>query len=174
MQPSAQGSYLETAVRTAAPQKLRLLLIEGAIRFAETARRHWQNDEFEDACEAMIRAQNIVTELMTSVNRDENPELGNKIVGIYLYIFRTLIEASLEHDEKKLDDAIRVLHEERQTWQEVCDRLGGRQPDPLPPKQVQEPSQGPASTTNGGPHVAAPIDTSTLPDEPSTGFSLEA
>jgi flagellar protein FliS len=170
MQSSAQGSYLETEVRTATPQKLRLLLIEGAIRFAEAARYAWQKNDFEEGCEAMIRSQNVVTELMTSVNRDDNPELAKKVIGIYLYVFRTLLDAAMNHDEQKLDDALRVLQEERKTWQEVCEKLGNQQP---PPQQAT-PQEGPASTTNGGPHVMPVVETPELPDQPAGGFSLEA
>jgi flagellar secretion chaperone FliS len=117
-------SYLETEILTAPPQKLQLLMIEAAIRFSRLAQGHWEAGEDERACEALIRAQRIVTELVNGLNREQSPELVQKITAVYLFIFRSLMEASFERDEKKLGDALRVLEVERETWRQVCQQVG--------------------------------------------------
>ena len=88
MYSSARDRYLTTEVMTATPQKLHLMLIDGAIRLAQQARRHWETGgEDEKACEAVIRAQEIVTQLLAGLNRRENPDLSNKVAAVYLFIF---------------------------------------------------------------------------------------
>jgi flagellar protein FliS len=124
MQTSARENYLVTQVLTAPPQKLHLMLLEAAIRSARLARQKWQSGENEAGCEALIRAQEIVSQLLAGLNREVAPELIQRVAGVYLFVFRSLIEANLRHDEKKLDDAVRVLEEERKTWQEVCAKVG--------------------------------------------------
>ena len=120
MSSFSQGSYLETEVMTAPPQKLQLMLIEGAIRCGRQTQTHWKAGQDDQACETLIRAQQIVTELISGLNREAHPELVKKVASVYLFIYRGLVEAGLEHDEEKLDDAIRVLEEERETWRSVC------------------------------------------------------
>ena len=124
MQPATRTSYLETEVMTASPQKLQLMLIEAAIRSIERARRHWRAQEDEQAAEALIRAQQIMTELLAGLNHDVKPELTRKVAAVYLFVFRSLVDAHLRRDEEKLDDTIRVLEVERETWREVCRKPG--------------------------------------------------
>ncbi len=130
MEGSAQESYLVTEVITAAPQKLQLMLIDAAIRAAEKARRLWREQKDEQACEALIRAQEIVGQILGSLNHEPAPDLVRKVAAVYLFIFRSLMEAGFQRDERKLDDALKVLRAERETWRQVCERLGtARQPD---------------------------------------------
>ncbi len=126
MQSSAQANYLTTEVMTATPQKLQLMLIEGAIRSAERTRALWADGDDEGACESLINAQQIVGELVAALNHDAAPELTSKVASVYMFIFRSLVEANYQHDEKRLDDAVRILKEERQTWLQVCEKVGSQ------------------------------------------------
>ena len=124
MSHSTTRRYLEDAVRTASPQKIRLMLIEAAIRNIERTRMAWQEAESDDAnsLEYLIKAQDIVTELLASLDRDTEPELASKVAGIQMFIYRCLLEAGLEHSVEKLDDAKRILEEERETWRLACEQ----------------------------------------------------
>ena len=128
MQPSAQANYLTTEVMTATPQKLQLMMIDAAIRSAERARAHWTGGDDEGACESLINAQQIVGELVAALNHDVAPELTAKVASVYMFIFRSLVDANYQHDEKRLDDAVRILKEERQTWQQVCAEIASQSP----------------------------------------------
>ena len=123
MPSSPGGNYLETDVLTAPPQKLQLMLIEGAIKRAELARTHWKAGDNDQASEELIRVQQILTELIGGLNSEANPELAKRIAAVYLFVFRTILDASSRRDEKKLDEAIRVLEVERETWRQVSREL---------------------------------------------------
>lgn len=131
--------YLKTEVLTATPQKLQLLLLDGALRAIERARQYWQDGNDEDACESLIRAQQIVGELLAGLDGEAAPALARKVAGIYLFAFRRLTEANLLRDPAKLADAQQVLEVERETWRLLCDKLGGAEDAdtapiaPLPP-----------------------------------------
>jgi len=130
MSTSARESYLVTEVMTATPQKLQLMLIEAAIRSTERARQQWRDDDNEQAIESVIRAQEIIGELLAGLDQEVEGDLTKKVAAIYLFVFRTLMEASFDRDEQKLDDALEVLAIERETWRQVCEKLGSRmQPD---------------------------------------------
>lgn len=124
MASPARDSYLATEVLTAPPQRLHLMLIEAAIRCAERARQCWRANQPEQATEAVVHAEEIVGELLAGLNRETGGNLIRKTAAVYLFVFRTLMEANLGRDEGKLDDALRVLAIERETWRRVCGQIG--------------------------------------------------
>lgn len=171
MQSSVPESYLETEAMTATPQKRQLMLIEGAIRFIEQARRRWQADEDDQACECLVRAQKIVGELLAALDHQVDPDLTKQVAALYVFVFRTLVEANLHRDQQKLDDALRVLEPQREAWQGVCKELERTAPleneAAVASLSRQEPAQKPPS----GPDPSAD---SQSDDQPLGGFSMEA
>jgi len=150
MDATARDNYLTTEVMTAPPQKLQLMLIEGAIRFGQQTRDLWREKRDEQALESLVRCRRIVTEIIGSV-KPEGEDLARNVRSIYAYLFRLLTEANRERSEKKLADALRILEIERDTWRAICEKLG------------------PAS-----PSVAAGPSAATQPDLPVEGLSLQA
>lgn len=124
MTSSAPKSYWETEVLTATPEKRQLMLIEGAIRFLGRTRLLWQSAEDEKASESLIRAQKIVAHLLAGLDSRVDPQLTAKVASVYLFVFRTLVEAGVNHDHQRLDGAIKVLEVERDTWRQLCKELG--------------------------------------------------
>jgi flagellar protein FliS len=121
---SARQNYLQADVSTATPQKLQLLLIEAAIKNIHRTKQCWKDQRFDDGVETLSRAQDIITEILCSLDREGNPEIAKKLASIYLFIFRRLAEGGMSHDEQKLDDALRILGSERETWRLVCEKFG--------------------------------------------------
>ncbi|MFN0017548.1 MAG: flagellar export chaperone FliS [Pirellulaceae bacterium] len=124
----ARLAYLETQIATAAPQQLRLMLIEGALRLARQTANAWHEDRPEEALETLIRCRSIITELIAGI-RAGSSRLADQVVGIYLFLFQELTQAQLRRDASRLEGVIRVLEEERTTWQQLCAAAGS---SPLP------------------------------------------
>jgi flagellar secretion chaperone FliS len=122
---SAADSYLETQVLTATPQRLRLMLIDEALRRVRSADEAFSAGRTMEGSVACSRAREIISELIAGVHPDAN-EVAKRVLGIYLYLFSTLTEAGLSADRNRLRDITRVLDEERQTWQVVCEQLPER------------------------------------------------
>lgn len=123
MMPSNANSYLETQVLTSPPQKLQLILIEAAIRFAKKAEALRNQGEEVAACEAIGRSQKIVSEIIGGLNQEVDPKLVGQIASIYIFISQSLSQANLPENAQQLADAIRILEEERTTWQLVCKKI---------------------------------------------------
>ncbi|HUE74697.1 MAG TPA: flagellar export chaperone FliS [Pirellulaceae bacterium] len=119
-QPS--DAYLQTQVLTASPQRLRLMLIERALREIELTERHWDEHQPEQALESLIRCRDIISELIAGIRQGESP-LAQKVLGLYLFLFQALTEAQLSRDPSKLAIVRRILTSERDTWQQVCQQL---------------------------------------------------
>src|ERR1700752_4764684 len=114
MDLSARETYLEAQVNTATPQRLRLMLIGGALRQTRAAQAAWQEDRPEAAAEAIIRCRDIVAELLSGIREDGSP-LVQQTVGIYAFLFSSLTELQQTRDPHQLAGIIRVLEEEQQT-----------------------------------------------------------
>lgn len=132
MNQAARDNYLATEVATAPPQKLQLMLIEGAIRFALQGQDHWRAGDEGAAAEAISRSQQIVSEIIAGLNPEHDAELVRQVASVYLFVFRALLAAQLEQSEERLQEALRVLEIERQTWRELCLRTESAPPTAPP------------------------------------------
>jgi flagellar protein FliS len=121
--PPQVNAYLRTRVMSAKPEELRLLLIEGAIKFAQQGKAGIENKQFEQAFAGLSQSREIVVELMTSIRSEPNPELADKVRAVLAYIYNQLIEGGFEKDIKKLDTAISLLEFERETWIMLMSKL---------------------------------------------------
>lgn len=117
-----RNDYFETQINTATPQKLRLMLIEGAIRFGQQAIDFWQQGRGEDGLSALLRCQAVVAELLGGVREDGTP-LTRQVIDIYVFLALQLNEAEMNADPQQIAEVIQVLQEDRQTWQELCQQL---------------------------------------------------
>ncbi len=171
MDRSSTDRYLETEVLTAPPQKLHLMLIEAAIRSIERARQQMQAEQHGKATDALIHAQQVVTEMLSGLNREIDAPLARKVASVYLFVFRSLVDASLNRDLKRLDEALRILRIEQETWREVCS--GGKESatteHPSHAALLRGPSSPPLPLPGDDP-LGGPSDTGSI----SSGFSLEA
>jgi flagellar protein FliS len=127
-------AYRVTEVMTAPPQKLHLMLIEGAIRSVHKARQHWAAAEDQQAGEALIRAQEIVAQMLAGFRREADPELVDLVAAVYSFVYHGLVEASLRRDDARLADCLRILEIERDTWRQLCERSPSGPSDVFPPR----------------------------------------
>jgi flagellin-specific chaperone FliS len=61
---------------------------------------------------------------MAGLNREQHRELVQEIAGVYLFVFRSFVEAHLNRNVARLNDALAVLEEEQETWRQLCAKLG--------------------------------------------------
>jgi flagellar protein FliS len=123
MNPQGAQNYLRTKVLTATPEQLQLMLFDGAIRFGQQAKVALAERNYEQSYTLISRVQKIVTELNSALKHDVSPELCGKLAALYNYAYRKLIEANLEHKLESLDEAIKVLGYQRETWALLLQKL---------------------------------------------------
>ena len=155
---------------TATPQKLQYMLLDAAILAIQKTKHLWAADRDEEACETLIHAQQIMSELLCGLNPEVDAGLAKKVAAIYLFVFRNLMEASAERDVEKLDGALGVLEIERDTWRKVCQELGATKASDGPKPQASSP---PAPVGMNSPVADFSSGPATASDTPG-GFSIEA
>jgi len=90
------SAYKETSIRTASPGQLVLMLYAEAIRQCDLASglmgTAGKKDPglIERINGAVIRAQDIVTELMASLDFEAAPEISNNLFSLYSFFNREL------------------------------------------------------------------------------------
>ena len=120
---AADNPYLRDAVLTATPEQLQLMLYDGAIRFVLQARDAIEKKDYETSYERLTRAQHIILEMQSGLNHDVNRELCERVASIYGFLYRKLVDACVQRDVQAIDDALKVLRIERETWRILTDKV---------------------------------------------------
>jgi len=110
------NAYLRTRVLTASPEELRLMLLDGAVKFASQGRAALEARQWEAAFTGLSQCRDIVFELMTTIRDDVDPALAEQAKALYSFIYRHIVEGGHEKDTKKVDTVIELLEYERETW----------------------------------------------------------
>jgi len=117
------NAYLRTKVMSASPEELRLMLLDGALRFARIGREGLVEKDLEKSFENIIKAKDIVLELINILRPDVDPELCSKLSALYTYVYQRLTDANMNHTTEAIDEAVSLLEYERETWVMLMDKL---------------------------------------------------
>ena len=115
--------YLKTKVMTAGPAELRLMLFDGALKFIEQGRRGLVDEDYEAAFTGISRCQHILAELVSSLEPKHAPDLCERLTGLYTFMITRLMTASHERDPSIVEEVIKLLQFERETWVMLLDKL---------------------------------------------------
>lgn len=158
MTQAATNPYLRTKIMTASPEELRLMLYDGCVRFCNQAKTALEQNDFEKVYDNLQRAQKIVMELSTSLNRSISPDLCDKLAALYNYCYRLLVDANMTRDTSKLDEVIKLIGYERETWQMLMEKNAssrGSQPLAAPPNPGAGPTAAQTYGSMAGPQQTA-------------------
>jgi flagellar protein FliS len=129
--------YLRAKIMSARPEELRMLLLDGAVRFARQAQEGLATKNFEQSYTGITKCRDIVVELMTSIKEEHNPELAKNVKGLYGYIFTELTEANLARSAERMGKIVELLEYERETWAMLMEKFAA--------ERSAAPSQGAAA-----------------------------
>ena len=123
----AGDAYQSQAVGTAGPLQLVLMLYDRAL--AAVARSEWalKNAELgsiELAHKELTRAQDIVTELMLSLDHDSGGEIAASLNAIYEFCLERLTQANLSKDPSSLPFVAKSLTDLREAWAHIAAETG--------------------------------------------------
>jgi flagellar protein FliS len=114
----ALNSYNQMNINIDRPEKLILMLYEGALRFANFAKKAINEGNIEDKVKYIIKTSNIFIELINSLDFEKGGDIAYYLNGLYGYQLELLAKANLENEPKYLDDVIRVLKGLIEAWKE--------------------------------------------------------
>jgi flagellar protein FliS len=108
--------YRQSQVETASPAQLVVMLYDGAIRFLTVAREKMVSGEIEIRHANLIKAQNIVAELLSSLNHREGGEIAENLQRVYTYMHAQLVEANLNDKPEPIDNVLALMSDLRESW----------------------------------------------------------
>ncbi len=99
--------------------KLILLLYDGAIKFLNFASKHIEKKDIENSHKNIIKAENIIYELMSTLNMSAG-EISNNLFKMYDFMIWQLVEANKEKNKDKIESVIKLLTVLREAWKDVA------------------------------------------------------
>src|SRR5687768_7757746 len=119
MAPLPYHAYRQSQAATSSQSELVVLLYRGAVRFAAKARLRMQNNDIEGAHNGLLKAQEIVVELMLGLKPTQE-QVTQDLYGLHNYIYQVLYEANLKKDVALVDEALKHLRDLLTTWEEIA------------------------------------------------------
>ncbi|MDR0453329.1 MAG: flagellar export chaperone FliS [Deferribacteraceae bacterium] len=130
------GNYLKQEVEGASQGKLIVMMYDAAIRFMRSAVKAIEEKKVEDAHNNIIRAENIIYELMSTLNTDEGGELAQNLLNLYDFMIWELVDANTNKNAAKIENVIKVIMPIRSAWKEIAAR--GETPQAQDTKKTDE------------------------------------
>lgn len=113
----AYDKYKENAILTSRPEELTLMLYNGMVKFIMQGINAIEKKDIEKANSSIIRAQDIITELQNTL--DKNYNVSKSLNILYDYMYRRLLEANIGKDTDILNEVLFFARDLRDTWTEA-------------------------------------------------------
>ncbi len=116
---ASPAAYKQQSIMTAPPERLVVMLYDGAIRFFFQAAAAMREDARATALERLDRGEAIVDHLLQTLDMERGGEIAQRLEGIYVFSKPLLLEARLERDADKIDLVRGYLTELREAWAQI-------------------------------------------------------
>lgn len=125
------AAYRETRVRTAGPGQLVVMLYEEAVKQCGRAVEYLETDlkkkpaNIEKVNQAICKVQDIITELMASLDFDAGGDIARDLFALYVYFNRELTEANIAKDATRIKAVRLMLAELASAWVVAATKSAG-------------------------------------------------
>lgn len=174
MPSNPHDAYKSTQVETASREQILLMLYDGCIKYMEQARDTMAEEQFERSHQKLIKAQDIVTELMASLEMDVGGQIAEDLYNLYDYVLHNLVQANVEKNVNRIESVLPVMRDLFDTWTEVIEEKGmtlekaRRQHRNRPSNDP--PSGGVSSPSHASGSSSSPDSTGGSPPDPQTSL----
>ena len=112
--------YRATKVETAGSVDLVVMLYQGAVKFIRVGLDALDQQDVKAAHASFVRAQDIVVELLGSLNREAGGDIAKQLSGLYDYCYRQLIAANVRKDPAPAREVMGILRDLGTAWQQIA------------------------------------------------------
>ena len=124
---NAQYTYQATRISTATKEQLLLITYDIGIKACRTAENAMsakdKTPDYDTANREIIRAQEVVRELMVTLNKERGGEMADKLMQLYEYMYQLLVDANMKKEPDNLRTVRGMLEELKQTWESALLQL---------------------------------------------------
>ncbi len=115
----APNVYRESAVLTATPEQLVVMLYDGANRFLTQSAVAMRESRPAIAGEKLRRAEAIIDELLATLDMSVG-EIAQQLQALYVFFKEHLMAARLEQSPAKVEQVARLMRELRTSWASIA------------------------------------------------------
>jgi len=116
---NAYNVYKNNSVNYSSKEQLLLMLLDGAVRFSKIARQAIIEKDMKKSHEFIVKTENIFYELILTLDISKAGVWGKNMVDLYEFIIKRLMDANIKKDLNIIDEAIPLIEEIRNTWNEA-------------------------------------------------------
>lgn len=133
IQNNQKDSYRKTQIETATPEALILMLYDGALRFITQAEDAFAENNTELISNSLLRVQAIITELLTSLDKEKGGEIATNLERLYLFFLDKLTDSNIRKDPEPMRQIKPLIEDLRNTWAEAMKLNAKKQTTPQQP-----------------------------------------
>jgi flagellar protein FliS len=125
---NAISTYKETSIKTAGQGQLVVLLYEEAVKQLIKAIELLELDNtqkkdpgrIEQINKAVMKTEEILTELMVSLDFEQGGEISSNLFSLYTWFNRELLEANINKDIHRIATVRDMLSDLKTTWSQIA------------------------------------------------------
>ncbi len=117
--------YRETDIKTAGPLRLVVMLYDEVMKQLDLVQETFNSSDkqYEVINNAIGKAQDIITELLVSLDLEQGGEIAQNLSRLYFYFNRVLGEANVKKENStELQTVHRLLGELRSAWSQIAEK----------------------------------------------------
>ncbi len=118
---------LEAELLVASPHRVTQMLFEGLIERLNQAKGYIETRDPAKKAEFIGKAMGILNGLQGAVDPSYDPELGERIIGLYEYMKDRLNDANINDDIGAIDEIIRLITPIKEAWDNIPDDIKDEQ-----------------------------------------------
>jgi flagellar protein FliS len=122
------SAYRETKIKTASQGQLVLMLYDEAVKqldrglelLALNTTEKKDPGRIEKISKAVLKAQEIFTELMASLDFERGAEIAKNLFSLYTWFNQELLEANVRQDQRRITIVRNMVYELRGAWAQIA------------------------------------------------------
>lgn len=111
--------YQTNQVLTASPERILIMLYDGAIQFLNKAKKEMETKNYQEVHNNIIGAQKIISEFMNTLDLNIGGQVAANLYNLYEYLHYRLVQANIKKDVAMVDEVLIHLKDLKQTWEEA-------------------------------------------------------
>jgi len=134
---NASSTYKETRIKTAGQGQLIVMLYDEAIKQLSKAAEllalnisdKRDPGRIEHINKAVMKSEEIITELMVSLDFEQGGEISKNLFSLYTWFNRELVEANINQDTRRMLTVRDMLSDLRNAWSSVANQTPAEKPN---------------------------------------------
>lgn len=112
---------IESAIATADPHRLIMMLFDGALAALSQARLHMESGDIPQKGSAISKAIDLISNgLRASLDMNTGGQLAERLSALYEYMAQRLLFANLNNSVAAIDEVYELLSGLRDAWSQIA------------------------------------------------------